>query len=178
LNRLITDLLELSRVETGKKKMDFQPIKVEELINRAISHFMGISNKELRKIKCNIPSDLPMVLADEEGIETVLKNLLDNAIRYTPEKGEINITSADKDDYIEIAVVDNGAGIPSKDLPRIFERFYRVDKARSKELGGTGLGLSIVKHIVEAHGGTVSVESEVGKGSRFSFTLSKAPKLG
>lgn len=173
LNRLITDLLELSRVETGKKKMDFLPIKVEELINRAISHFVDISNKKLQKIKCNIPSDLPMVLADEEGIETVLKNLLDNAVKYTPERGEINITSTDKDDYIEIAVVDNGVGIPSKDIPRIFERFYCVDKARSKELGGTGLGLSIVKHIIEAHGGAVSVESEVGKGSKFIFTLSK-----
>ncbi|MBW2003334.1 MAG: HAMP domain-containing protein [Deltaproteobacteria bacterium] len=178
LNRLITDLLELSRVETGKKRMNFQPIKVEELINRAVSHFMGISNKKLRKIKCDIPSDLPMVLADEEGVETVLKNLLDNAIRYTPEKGEIDIISTDKDDYIEIAVVDNGIGIPLKDLPRIFERFYCVDKARSRELGGTGLGLSIVKHIIEAHGGTVSVASEVGKGSRFTFTLSKVSKPG
>jgi len=176
LNRLITDLLELSRVETGKKKMDFQPIKVEELINRAISHFMEISNKNLQKIKCNIPSDLPMVLADEEGVETVLKNLLDNAVKYTPKKGEIKITSTDKDGCIEIAVVDNGIGIPSKDLPRIFERFYCVDKARSRELGGTGLGLSIVKHIIEAHGGTVGVESEVGKGSRFTFTLSKVSK--
>lgn len=178
LNRLITDLLELSRVESGKKKMDFQPIKVEELINRSISHFMEISNKSLQKIKCNIPSDLPMVLADEEGVETVLKNLLDNAIKYTPERGEIIITSVDRDDYIEIAVVDNGMGIPLKDLPHIFERFYRVDKTRSRELGGTGLGLSIVKHIIEAHGGAVSVDSEVGKGSRFSFTLSKVSKPG
>jgi two-component system phosphate regulon sensor histidine kinase PhoR len=178
LNRLITDLLELSRVETGKKKMDFQPIRVEELINRVISHFVEISNRELQKIKLNIPSDLPMVLADEEGIETVLRNLLDNAIRYTPEKGEIDIISTDKDDYIEIAVADNGIGIPSKDLPRIFERFYCVDRARSRELGGTGLGLSIVKHIIESHGGTVSVESEVGKGSRFTFTLSKVSKPG
>lgn len=176
LNQLITDLLDLSRVETGKKKMDFQPIKVEELINRAVSHFMEISNKNRPKIKYNIPSDLPMVLADEEGIETVLKNLLDNAVKYTPKRGEINITSTDKDDYIEIAVVDNGIGIPSRDLPRIFERFYCVDKARSRELGGTGLGLSIVKHIIEAHGGTVGVESEVGEGSRFTFTLSKVSK--
>lgn len=176
LNQLITDLLDLSRVETGKKKMDFQPIKVEELINRAVSHFMEISNKNRPKIKYNIPSDLPMVLADEEGIETVLKNLLDNAVKYTPKRGEINITSTDKDDYIEIAVVDNGIGIPSSDLPRIFERFYCVDKARSRELGGTGLGLSIVKHIIEAHGGTVGVESEVGEGSRFTFTLSKVSK--
>ncbi|MBW1613195.1 MAG: HAMP domain-containing protein, partial [Deltaproteobacteria bacterium] len=176
LNQLIIDLLDLSRVETGKKKMDFQPRKVEELINRAVSHFMEISNKNRPKIKYNIPSDLPMVLADEEGIETVLKNLLDNAVKYTPKRGEINITSTDKDDYIEIAVVDNGIGIPSRDLPRIFERFYCVDKARSRELGGTGLGLSIVKHIIEAHGGTVGVESEVGEGSRFTFTLSKVSK--
>jgi len=176
LNLLITDLLELSRVETGKKKIDFQPIKVGELINRAVSHFMEISNKKLRKIKCNILSDLPMVLADEEGIDTVLKNLLDNAVKYTLKRGEINITSTDKDDYIEIAVVDNGIGIPLKDIPRIFERFYCVDKARSRELRGTGLGLSIVKHIIEAHEGTVSVASEVGKGSRFTFTLSKVSK--
>ena len=171
LNRLITDLLDLSRVETGKKKMDLKPMSVTDLIKKVVAGFQEISAYKLKAITVDIPPDLPMVLADEEGIETVLKNLLDNALKYTPEEGEIIITAADKDGSIEIRVDDNGIGIPKEDLPRIFERFYRVDKARSRELGGTGLGLSIVKHIIEAHGGSVTVESEEGKGSEFSIAL-------
>ncbi|MFZ5800253.1 MAG: sensor histidine kinase, partial [Candidatus Omnitrophota bacterium] len=100
--------------------------------------------------------------------------LLDNAVKYTPEKGSIRISAAVKDGYVQIDICDTGVGIPEKDLARIFERFYRVDKGRSRELGGTGLGLSIVKHIVLAHGGEVRVESVLGQGSTFSFTIPKA----
>jgi two-component system phosphate regulon sensor histidine kinase PhoR len=114
------------------------------------------------------------VLGDRHRITQALTNLVDNAIKYTPRNGKIKIESRDKGELIEIAVIDNGIGIPLNDLPRIFERFYRVDKGRSRELGGTGLGLSIVKHIIEAHGGKVTVQSQPGKGSEFSFTLKKA----
>lgn len=177
LDRLIADLLDISRIETGKKQMILKPIKVMELVDKVISDFRETSIKKHQEISVDIPEDLPMALADEEAIETVLKNLLDNAIKYTPENGEITITASGNNGYIEIVVADTGIGIPEKDIPRIFERFYRVDKARSRELGGTGLGLSIVKHIIEAHEGTVSAESELGKGSRFTITLPESPGL-
>jgi two-component system phosphate regulon sensor histidine kinase PhoR len=121
-----------------------------------------------------IPTELPPILGDEERLGQVFTNLLDNAIKYTPDQGTITIsaelTSTEPPTMIEVCVADTGIGIPPQDLPRIFERFYRVDKARSRELGGTGLGLSIVKHLVEGHSGTVSAESQ-GKGSRFLVRL-------
>jgi two-component system phosphate regulon sensor histidine kinase PhoR len=114
------------------------------------------------------------MMADEARIAQVLVNLVDNAIKYTPEGGKITIIAHDKDTMIQCDITDTGIGIPEKDLTRIFERFYRVDKARSRKLGGTGLGLSIVKHIVQAHNGSVSVTSTLGHGSTFSFTIPKA----
>jgi two-component system phosphate regulon sensor histidine kinase PhoR len=103
-----------------------------------------------------------------------LINLLDNAVKFTPAGGRVTITAAAQDQVVEIAVADTGIGIPSTDLPRITERFYRVDKARSRELGGTGLGLAIVKHLVQAHGGALRIESEPGKGTTVRFTLPAA----
>jgi two-component system phosphate regulon sensor histidine kinase PhoR len=114
---------------------------------------------------------LPTLRADSQKIHQVLINLLHNAISYTPEEGSITVGATPVPDGAEVSVTDTGIGIPPEDLSRIFERFYRVDKGRSRELGGTGLGLSIVKHIVEAHGGHVRVESKPGKGSRFTFYL-------
>jgi two-component system phosphate regulon sensor histidine kinase PhoR len=110
-------------------------------------------------------------------VQQSLNNLMENALKYTPAGGEVRIGGQVQGDVVDIYVADNGAGIPATDLPRLFERFYRVDKARSRELGGTGLGLSIVKHLVRAQGGDVAVESEVGRGSRFSFTLPIAPAM-
>jgi two-component system phosphate regulon sensor histidine kinase PhoR len=110
-------------------------------------------------------------MADKAKIEQVFTNLIDNAVKFNKEKGRLDISARQEEGKLVIAVEDSGIGIPSKDLPRIFERFYRVDKARSRELGGTGLGLSIVKHIVELHGGSARVESTEGLGSRFLFTL-------
>ena len=119
-----------------------------------------------------IPPSLS-VQADYDYLERVLINLLDNAIKYGQEGGEITISADERDQEVQFSVRDNGIGIPKEDLPRIFERFYRVDKGRSQELGGTGLGLSIVKHIIQAHGGRVWVESQLEKGSTFYFTLPK-----
>jgi two-component system phosphate regulon sensor histidine kinase PhoR len=113
-------------------------------------------------------------MADQGRLEQVLINLLENAVKYTPEGGSVHIFTEDAEAFIRISVADTGIGIPPKDQPRIFERFYRVDEARSREQGGTGLGLAIVKHIVQLHGGDVYVTSEPGKGSIFSFTLHKA----
>jgi two-component system phosphate regulon sensor histidine kinase PhoR len=113
----------------------------------------------------------PQVMADRSKLEQVMVNLLDNALKYTPENGSITISANEADGMVAIAVTDTGIGIPPKDLPRIFERFYRVDTARSREQGGTGLGLAIVKHIIQQHGGSVAVESTPGKGSTFSVSL-------
>lgn len=117
------------------------------------------------------PYPLPMILADEDLLGQVLINLVDNAIKYTPHGGKIIIRCRKKDSRIVATITDTGMGIPHESIPRVFERFYRVDKARSRSQGGTGLGLSIVKHIVESHGGEVFVDSEVGKGSTFGFSF-------
>ena len=120
-----------------------------------------------------------MVCCDSEAVSQVLGNLLDNAVKHTPEQGQITVGARPAGSLVEIRVRDTGIGIPPEDLPRLFERFYRVDKARSREMGGTGLGLSIVKHLVMAHNGSIRVESEPGKGSTFFFTLpSDAAGLG
>jgi len=121
--------------------------------------------------------NLPRVRADRRAVEHVLTNLIDNAVKYTREGGEIRLATGATDGVVTIDVSDNGIGIPLEDQPRIFERFYRVDRSRSREMGGTGLGLSIVKHVVQSHGGTIDVESALGSGSRFSIRLPIAAEL-
>ena len=129
--------------------------------------------KKVSLSRNEIPSSLA-VKADRNYLEQILINLLDNAIKYTPEGGRVTVSAIEKDSKdIQFSIEDNGIGIPKEDLSRIFERFYRVNKGRSKELGGTGLGLSIVKHLVQAHGGRVWVDSQPGKGSVFYFTVPK-----
>jgi two-component system, OmpR family, phosphate regulon sensor histidine kinase PhoR len=119
----------------------------------------------------DVPPGLPMVRGDASLLRDVLQNLMDNAIQYTPEGGRIHVNATVGPRDVVVCVSDTGIGIPLIDQERIFERFYRVDAARSREAGGTGLGLSIAKHIVEAHGGRLWVESEVGRGSKFSFSV-------
>jgi two-component system, OmpR family, phosphate regulon sensor histidine kinase PhoR len=118
-----------------------------------------------------LPSNLPRVRGDANLLRDVLRNLLDNAIQYTPPGGRVQVTAAVDGGFAVVTVSDTGIGIPQSDQPRIFERFYRVDAARSREVGGTGLGLSIAKHVVEAHGGKIWVESTVGSGSTFRFSV-------
>jgi len=174
LARLIDDLLDLSKIESGKLKLTLKPTALEPIIKRVVSGLNKQAKDKSIKIEVNIPLDLPDVLIDEIRIAQVLLNLIDNAIKYTESKGLISISAKEKGKFVQVDVSDTGIGIPEKDLPRLFERFYRVDKARSRELGGTGLGLSIVKHIVQAHHGEVSVKSVLGEGSTFSFTIPKA----
>ncbi len=173
LAKLIDDLLDLSRIESDKMKMAFLPVDILNVIKRTVSIIENQAKSIL--INLDVPENLPKVSADETRLTQVILNLLDNAIKYTPEKGKVTITAGLKNDkFIQVDVSDTGVGIPEKDLPRIFERFYRVDKARSRELGGTGLGLSIVKHIIQSHSGEVWAKSDPGKGSTFSFTIPKA----
>jgi two-component system phosphate regulon sensor histidine kinase PhoR len=124
-------------------------------------------------VQVDIPPEVPHVLADPGKLEQVLVNLLDNAVKYTPEGGNVRIFCEDAGNLVRIFIADSGIGIPTKDQQRIFERFYRVDEARSREQGGTGLGLAIVKHIVQLHGGEITVSSSISSGTTFSFTLKK-----
>jgi two-component system phosphate regulon sensor histidine kinase PhoR len=175
LNNLIADLLILSQIESGRYHWKQEQVKAADIVERAISVLKPIAENKKQSISVHIPSDLEPLVGDSEKLIQVLINILDNAIKYTPDHGKVGLEVKQVGDSIEIAVSDTGIGIPKKDLSRIFERFYRVDQARSRELGGTGLGLSIVKHIIEAHEGRVSVESELGKGSRFVVILPKEP---
>lgn len=174
LARLVNDILDLSRIEAGKLRMNIRDCNIKSLTEKVILGLDKQAKDKSIKIENNIPDAIKNILADESLISQVLLNLIDNAIKYNHEGGNIRITACDKVKFVQVDVVDNGVGIPEKDLPRIFERFYRVDKARSREMGGTGLGLSIVKHIIHAHKGEISVKSIFGQGSAFSFTIPKA----
>ena len=174
LATLLKDILALSVLESKEASLNLHPLDIGGTISKAcILVEEGASQKQIT-IRNEVVDGLPRVIADQGQLEQVLINLLENAIKYTPEGGTVSIYTEADDSFVKVSVADTGIGIPSKDLARIFERFYRVDEARSREQGGTGLGLSIVKHIVHLHGGEVSVSSEQGKGSVFSFTLKMA----
>jgi len=174
LSNLIDDLLDLSKIESGRVKMEFIPLDIAPVLKRTFGVLEKTIKEKNLSVSINIPEGLPQVLADEKRLNQVFLNLLDNAVKYTNEGGAINVVAFESGRFVQIDITDTGIGIPEIDLPRIFERFYRVDKARSRELGGTGLGLSIVKHIVLSHGGQVWVKSRPGQGSTFSFTIPKA----
>lgn len=170
LVRLSSDLLDLSRVEArGIKK---QPVELSALVSEVSSRLASQAQKAGVRLSSTIRPPL-VVPADRDEMAQVLVNLFDNAITYTPRDGSVTVSSSETADSVTLAVSDTGIGILSHDIPRLFERFYRADKARSRASGGTGLGLSIVKHIVEGHGGSVGVESEYNRGSTFTITLPK-----
>jgi len=171
LVRLSADLLDLSRVEAlGIEK---KPVDLTALVGEVASRLASQAEKADITFANTLRAPL-IVHADRDEMAQVLVNLLDNAIAYTPRGGHVTLSASETPEAVTVSVADTGIGILSHDIPRLFERFYRADKARSRASGGTGLGLSIVKHIVENHGGTVGVESEYNKGSVFSFTLPKS----
>jgi two-component system phosphate regulon sensor histidine kinase PhoR len=166
-------LLTISALESGRMKLELQPVALHGLVERVFSHLF--SKAEGRKV--SLVNELPdfTTNADVNRLDQVLSNLVDNAIKYGRAEGRVTVGGKKlASGALEIFVRDDGPGIPAEALPRVFERFYRVDKARSRDQGGTGLGLSIVKHIVQAHGGEVRAESEPGKGATFFFTLPAA----
>lgn len=171
LTRLIDDLLSLSSIESKERVIHPKPVCLVRSM-RSIMNILGpqISDKKLH-VEFVYPYHLPRIHADEDLLGQVLINLLDNAIKYTPPYGKIIIRCRRRDSRIVITFTDTGVGIPRESIPRVFERFYRVDKARSRNQGGTGLGLAIVKHIVESHGGEVFLDSEVGQGSTFGASF-------
>ena len=173
LSLIVEDLLSLSRIESADFTPSLQPVSVKRVCDRVAAIVSKMVQKKEIKFTFDIPGDLPQVQADEPLIEQALINLVDNAIKYTREGGTVTLSAQSQGNEVEVSVSDTGIGIASEHLPRIFERFYRVDKGRSREMGGTGLGLSIVKNIVEKHGGKLWAESELNEGSTFFFTLPK-----
>jgi two-component system, OmpR family, phosphate regulon sensor histidine kinase PhoR len=175
LNNLLMDLIDISRIESGEMKMSFKVFNVHAWLTRQVEELQEKA-KEYQvtfSLHNKVPSSPILVLGDQERLAQVIVNLVENAIKYNQPEGWVTVGYEASATEVEIYVQDAGWGIPAEHLPRIFERFYRIDKERSRSVGGTGLGLAIVKHIVEAHGSQVQVSSTVGKGSRFQFRLKR-----
>jgi two-component system phosphate regulon sensor histidine kinase PhoR len=171
LGLLVDDLLTLARLESRSAGLQFSDVQLAELFQSVIRDWeKKLAEKQL-KVVVDLSPDARTIRADETRLHEVLYNLLDNALKYSRENGEIRLRAVQRGPEIVLSVTDNGIGISKDDLPRIFERFYRADKARSRELGGTGLGLAIVKHIAQLHGGRVEAESELGKGTTIRVIL-------
>ncbi|MBI5587772.1 MAG: PAS domain-containing sensor histidine kinase [Deltaproteobacteria bacterium] len=173
--RLIDDLLTLSRLESHQMTIVSAPVDIGDLVLTTAKGFEKQARDKGITISSELPDKLFRVLGDRDRLEQVVVNLLDNAIKYTPSGGKVSVSAFISDGWVKVDIRDTGIGIPSDDIPRIFERFYRVDKARSRDLGGTGLGLAIVKHIIQVHNGRLQVESTPGKGSTFSFSIKSCP---
>jgi len=173
LDILVQDLLTISQMETGEIKMHFENFDIVGLTKEVVDQLEGEAEKRKIEVQIEGADQKHFVRADYQRIYQVMINLVSNGIKYTKKEGHVTIRFEEKDRQIITYIIDNGRGIPPEDLKRIFERFYRVEKSRSKEKGGTGLGLSIVKHIMEGHDSTIEVQSEVKKGSTFSFKLKK-----
>jgi len=171
LSRLVDELQELSLAEAGELKLVYQAEDIAKLVKQAVTPWQPqLTAKEI-SLSLDLPDNLPLVNIDWQRVNQVLHNLLENAVAHTGKGGTINVAATTQGDWVEVCVSDTGEGIPAEDLPNIFERFYRVDKSRARVTGGSGLGLTIAKRLVEAHGGTITVQSKLGKGSRFSLTL-------
>ncbi len=170
LNALLNDLIDISMIESGQMRMQPNYFNIAELINSVVDELQSLPDGSEVKIKTKVDEHNTQVFGDKEKIKQVLINLVSNAVKYSV-KGAVYIKTSSNNGKVIISVKDSGYGIAKSDIPRIFERFYRVDKARSKAAGGTGLGLAIVKHIVEAHGSKIEVNSKLGKGSTFTFSL-------
>ncbi|HUI52624.1 MAG TPA: ATP-binding protein [Terriglobales bacterium] len=171
LGRLTEDLLMLSKMDAERLELEIRRLPVTQLVESCLETSRPRAKEKNLKLSVDVASKVPDIAGDRRRLTEVLQNLLDNAMQYTPGGGKITVRAETRENEVEFAVSDTGIGIPETDQPRIFERFYRVDVARSREVGGTGLGLSIAKHLVEAHGGRIWVESEVGNGSTFCFTV-------
>ncbi len=175
LNALVEDLLILARLESRDEKLHLAPLDVAKFLRESVTDWSMRSAEKKIALTADIAPGVPLISADAFRLEQVMGNLIENAIKYTNDGGSVTVRATTSDDGVEIRVEDTGLGIPAPDVPRIFERFYRADKGRSREHGGTGLGLSIVKHIVLAHGGNVFAESEVGRGTNIVLRLPKKP---
>jgi two-component system phosphate regulon sensor histidine kinase PhoR len=172
LNQLIMDMLQIARVESGDKAFEITHVSLSKVVEDCVQQFSPSAKRKNIELIINPDGAQPTsVKAEEDGLRTILDNLVSNAIKYTPEGGNVTIRWAEMDSFVNLEVQDTGIGIPEEHRTRVFERFYRVDKARSRELGGTGLGLSIVKHLCQAFGGSVELTGRAGGGSSFQVRL-------
>ena len=169
LNRLVEDLMTISKIELNETRFNFENV----FLSDAVTNVISIVEKKATSKKINIENEMPEKLrpvrADRDRLTQILVNVLDNAVKFTPESGKVRITEAEANGYIVISITDTGIGVPEDEIQRLGERFYRVDKTRSRDLGGTGLGLSIVKHLMIAHGGKMEIESRLGRGTKVSL---------
>jgi two-component system phosphate regulon sensor histidine kinase PhoR len=175
LQRLVDDLLSLAQLESSHAELEISVVRMDELFNNLIRDWKEKLTGKNLKVVVDLPSETSVLRADGTRLEEALHNLLDNAVKFSPDNGQIRLQGTRCDSNVVLSVADNGIGISKEHLPRIFERFYRADKARSRELGGTGLGLAIVKHIAQLHGGRVEAESELGRGTTIRIVLPQVP---
>jgi two-component system phosphate regulon sensor histidine kinase PhoR len=178
LQDLVEDVLDLSHIESHTLRLNMEALDLRSAYAQVLSSFRDRATKKQIALSSDVALDLPLVQADRRALEHVLTNLVDNAIKYCQGGSRVRLAATEVGGDVRLVVADDGPGIESRHLPRIFERFYRVDAGRSREVGGTGLGLSIVKHLVEAMGGVVQVESTAGVGTSFSFTLRRGESEG
>jgi two-component system phosphate regulon sensor histidine kinase PhoR len=169
LTQMVAELTELMRIETGKSELKFEPVNFNALVEEVINQLSPQIEKQELSIKTDLDTTLPLVPVDIERMRQVIINLVHNAIKFTPSPGNITITTRQSNNSVTVEVADTGTGISRDDLPHVFERFYKADRARTG--GGTGMGLAIAKHVIEAHGGSIRVQSEEGKGAAFSFDI-------
>ena len=174
MTRIVKDLLTLTRLDYNRMEMHMQRMDLRELGQKAAAAMEGQAKNQGLPLTCDLPEEMPAVTGDPERIQQVIINIITNAIKYNKPQGSIAITGGVEAGQVFLRVEDTGIGVPKADLERLFERFYRVDKARSRESGGTGLGLAIAKQIVETHGGRIGFDSEYGKGSIVTLYLPRA----
>ena len=171
---LVNDLLDYARLEAGNFRADPVPLALAPLVDRVIADLQPLARQRRLTLARDVSPGLPVTLADPLRLEQVLYNLIGNAIKFTPEGGSVHVAAAAEGERVRLSVIDTGIGIPPEALPRLFDRFYQVDSSPTRPFGGTGLGLAITRSLIEVMNGEIGVESEVGKGSTFWFTLPKA----
>jgi len=171
MQRLVNDLLDLAYLESGSFKLKMEPVTLSNLLERVGRKFASLAREKNVELRAEVAGDLPVIQGDEDRLEQVMTNLLDNAFRHTDSGGVITIRAYQEGARVKIQVADTGKGIPEDEVPYIFERFYKVEKSRNRKVAGTGLGLAIAKTIIQAHGGSISVDSKIGKGTTFEITL-------
>lgn len=169
LNRLLEDLLTISNIELGEMKFFFESVALKGVVEHVLPLVSARAAEKKIALHSTVPEDLPPIRADRDRLVQIILNVLDNAVKFTPEEGRVSIEGSVQNGWIELRISDTGVGVPQNEIARMGERFYRVDKARSRELGGTGLGLSIVKHLMSAHGGRMEIQSRLGEGTKVSL---------